>query len=177
MSCNSMQEQELAAFRAEVAALKRVQRPSAVLEPAQHASQTHDQHSPLQKGSGSQQRSIADSVPSALGAPSQHTTPCRPQGMPVSVAAMPSAKAQESASGAPKAGISSQPVALQPSCANKHTILGKRGISGGLSSGHGDSLQPAADTADELEVWLCASNTDVTYKSVIRAELDVRVQV
>ena len=157
MSCACMQEQEIAALRAEVTALKRVQRPSAVDEPAQHTSQTHDRHPSPQEGSGSEQRSIRDPAPPALSAPSQHTTPCRPQRMPVNMAAAPLAKVQEAASDASKAGISTQPASLQPSCASKHTVLGKRDISGGLKSRQRELLQQGADTADELEVGLCAS--------------------
>ena len=172
-----MQEQELAALRAEVAALKRVQRPSAVIRPAQDASQTHIQHLPPPEGGSSQQRSIRDCAPPALGAPDQHATPCRPQGMPLLLAAMPPAQAQVSASGATELSIPSQPVALQPSCANKHTVLGKRDISGGLSSRQESWLQPAADTADELEVRLCVSISDVVCRFVVIANLNVTVQV
>ena len=149
-----MQEQELAALRAEVTALKRLQKPSAVITPAQDASQTRIQHPPPQNGSGSQQRSIRNSAPSALGVPSQHTIPCRPQEMPGSVAAAPPAKAQESAGGAANAAVSSQPLPLQPSCASKHAVLGKRDIGGGLRTRQEEMLQAAADTADELEVGL-----------------------
>ncbi len=166
-----MQEQELAALRAEIAALKRVQRPSAQSKAAQDGSQTHVQHALPQNGSGSQQRSINSS------APSQHTTPCRPQGMPGSVAAAPPAKAQESASGAADAATSSQPVPPQASCASKHTVLGKRDITGGPRSRQGGMLQPAADTADELEVGLCASVSDVTCRSIVSAETAVTLQV
>ena len=174
-----MQGQELAALRAELAAVPacRVQRSSAVVKPAQHASQAHDQHPPPQKGSSSQQCSIGDSAPPALGAPSQHTTPCRPQGMPVNMATAPPAKAQESASGGANAGISCLPVSLQPSCASKHTVLGKRDISKSLRSRQGELLPPAADTADELEVGLCASICDVICRSVITANSNVTLQV
>ena len=178
MSCACMQEQEIAAVRAEVTALKRVHRPSAVVEPAQHASQTHDQHPHPQKGSGSHHRSIRDSASPAQSAPTQHTTPCRPQETPVDMAATPSpAKVKEAASGAAKAGISSQPVSLQPSCAIKHTVLGKRDNSGGLKGRQGEFLQPAADTADELEVGLCAGISDVICRSLTGAKSDVTAQV
>ena len=155
MSCTCMQEQELAALRAEITALARVQKPSAVSRPAQYASQTHVQHLPPQNSSDSQQRSIRASAPAVLGLHSQPTTPCKPQGTPGSETAAPPAKVQESASSAADAAISFQPVPLQPSCASKHAVLGKRDISGGPRSRQGEVLQPAADTADELEVGLC----------------------
>ena len=177
MSCTCMQEQELAALRAEVTALKRVQRPSAAIEPAQDASQTRVQHPPPQNDSGNQQRSIRNSAPPALGVPSQDTTTCRPQGLPGGVAAAPPAKAQESASGAANAAVSSQPVPLQLSCASKHAVLGKRDISGGLRSRQEELLQPAADTADELEVELCDSVSDIICRSIISAKTTVTVQV